>query len=207
MSRLHLVTAAIALAACAPAVQPLKGTPTVSRALPPLQVAPGHRKIVFNWEYTEGEMLTRGDGAVRIAAPDSARLDFFLGGLGGAAALVGDTLRANGGGLVRRLIPPVPLLWAVLGRLAIPALPDTTIVVDGDLLHADVGRPVQWRVSARGDTLISLAHIPGGRVAEYVTRAPGGEVVYDVPSARRRLRITVLRTEETGPFDASIWNP
>ena len=211
MSRRFLRMAVIALVpagvACAPAVQPLKGIPTVSRALPPLQIAPGHHKVVFNWEYTEGEMLTRGDGAVRFAAPDSARLDFFVGPLAGAAVLVGDTLRANGGGMVRRLIPPVPLLWATLGRLAIPALPDTTIVADGDLLHADIGRPVEWRVSSRGDTLISLVHIPGGRVAEYVSRAPNGEMVYDVPSARRRLRITVLRTEETGAFDASIWIP
>jgi len=163
--------------------------------------------VVFKWEYTDGESVTRGDGAVRLAAPDSARLDFFLGGMGGAAALVGDTLRANAGGMVRRLLPPVPLMWAALGRLAIPALRDTTVVRDGALLRADIGRPVEWRVSANTDTLMGLEHIPGGRTAARVTRLSGSEVLYEVPSSRRKLRLAIVRTEEGGAFDASIWNP
>ncbi len=205
----HPVICAAALVAlgCAPSVAPLKGVPTPSLSLPPLQLAPTHRKIVFKWEYTDGESLTRGDGAVRLAAPDSARVDFFLGGLGGAAALVGDTLRANAGGMVKRLLPPVPLMWATFGRLAIPALPDTTVFTDGPLLRADVGRPVEWRVTARGDTLVSLAHIPGGKMAEQVTHTANGEIIYEVPSARRKLRLVIIRTEEGGAFDASIFNP
>ena len=198
---------ALAVVACAPSVQPLKGVPAPSLSLPPLQLAPAHRKIVFKWEYTDGESLTRGDGAVRLAAPDSARVDFFLGGLGGAAALVGDTLRANAGGMIKRLLPPVPLMWAVFGRLAIPSLPDTTIVTDGPLLRADVGRPIEWRVTAQADSLVSLAHIPGGKVEEQVIRSANGEIVYEVPSARRRLRLTIVRTEEGGAFDSWIWNP
>jgi len=66
---------------------------------------------------------------------------------------------------------------------------------------------VEWRISARGDTLISLQHIPGGKLSEEVSRALGGDVVYSVPSARRHLKLTIVKTEETGPFDASIWNP
>jgi hypothetical protein len=134
-------------------------------------------------------------------------VDFFLGGLGGAAALVGDTLRANAGGMVKRLLPPVPLMWAVFGRLSIPALPDTTVVTDGPLLRADVGRPIEWRVTAQGDSLVSLAHIPGGKMAEQVVRSGNGEIVYEVPSARRVLRLTIVRIEEGGAFDSSIWNP
>lgn len=203
----YAIVAALALAACAPAVQPLKGVPAPSLSLPPLQLASVHKKIVFRWEYADGESLTRGDGAVRVAGPDSARVDFFLGGMGGAAALVGDTLRANAGGMIRRLLPPVPLMWAVFGRLSIPSLPDTTVVTDGLLLRADVGRPVEWRVSAQGDSLVSLAHIPGGKVAERVVRSANGDVVYEVPSARRMLRLTIVRIEEGGVFDSSIWNP
>ncbi len=198
---------ALVFLACAPSVQPLKGVPAPALSLPPLQLAPSHKKIVFRWEYTDGESLTRGDGAVRLAAPDSARVDFFLGGLGGAAALVGDTLRANAGGMVKRFLPPVPLMWAVFGRLAIPALPDTTVVTDGPLLRADIGRPIEWRVTARADSLVSLAHIPGGKMAEEVIRSANGEIVYEVPSARRKLRLTIVRTEEGGAFDSSIWNP
>ena len=203
----HAILAVVVLVGCAPAVKPLKGVPAPALSLPPLQLAPVHKKIVFRWEYTDGESLTRGDGAVRVAGPDSARVDFFLGGLGGAAALVGDTLRANAGGMVKRLLPPVPLMWAVFGRLSIPALPDTTVVTDGSLLRADVGRPVEWRVTAHGDSLVSLAHIPGGRMAEQVVRSANGDIVYEVPSARRTLRLTIVRIEEGGAFDSSIWNP
>lgn len=193
-------------AACAPSVGPLRGVPSPSLSLPPLQLSARHTKIVFKWEYVDGESLTRGDGAVRLAAPDSARLDFFVGGLGGAAALVGDTLRANTGRMVKRFLPSVPLMWAAFGRLAIPPLPDTTLVTDGPLLRADIGRPAEWRVAARGDTLVSLEHIPGGKMSDRITRS-SGEVVYEVPSARRKLRLTIVRTEEGGTFDASIWNP
>lgn len=203
----YALLTAMLLAACAPGVQPLKGVPAPALSLPPLQLAPVHRKIIFRWEYTDGESFTRGDGAVRVAGPDSARVDFFLGGLGGAAALVGDTLRANAGGMIKRLLPPVPLMWAVFGRLSIPPLSDTTVVTDGPLLRADVGRPVEWRVSAEGDSLVSLAHIPGGKMAEQVVRGANGEIVYEVPSARRMLRLTIVRIEEGGVFDSSIWNP
>lgn len=206
MKRIAWSFCALAVVACAPSVQPLKGVPAPAVSLPPLQLAPRHTKIVFKWEYVDGESLTRGDGAVRLAAPDSARVDFFIGSLGGAAALIGDTLRANAGGMVKRLLPPVPLMWAAFGRLAIPAMPDTTAVTDGPLLRADIGRPVEWRVTARGDTLVSLAHIPGGKMSEQITRS-ADEVLYEVPSARRKLRLTIVRTEEGGTFDASIWHP
>src|SRR2546423_12885670 len=105
-----------------------------------------------------------------------------MGGFGGAAALVGDPLRANAGGMVKRLLPPVPLMWAAFGRLAIPPLADTTVVTDGSLLRADIGRPVEWRVAARGDTLVALAHIPGGRPSHPGTR-PRGEVTYEAPTS------------------------
>ena len=112
-----------------PAAAPLKGVLAPDRSRPALTLPPGHRHIVFKWEYEEGEVAARGDGSVRIAPPDSARLDFFLGGgLGaGAAVLIGDSLRAPNVELARRYIPPTPMMWASLGRLAIPALRDTVV--------------------------------------------------------------------------------
>jgi hypothetical protein len=163
--------------------------------------------VVFRWEYQEGELAARGDGAVRIAPPDSARLDFFLGGGlgGGAAVLIGDSLRTPHADLVRRYIPPTPMMWAALGRLAIPALPDTVVKLDGDLLRADVGRPVQWRVAIHGDTIVSLERIDGGKIVERLTRTAAGSTVYEAPGARRKLELTVLK-EQPGSFDASIWS-
>jgi hypothetical protein len=191
---------------CVPTAPPLSGVLTPDRALPRLSLPAGHQHLVFKWDYEEGEIAARGDGSVRTAAPDSARLDFFLGGgLGaGAAILIGDTLRSPNPELARRYIPPTPMMWAALGRLAIPALADTVVRMDGDLLRADVGKPVQWRVGIRGDTLVSLQHISDGKIVESVTRQANGEVVYERPGSRRRLALTVLRVQP-GSFDATIW--
>jgi hypothetical protein len=205
-SRLSVLVIAAAIS-CVPSAAPLKGVLAPDRSLPTLSLAPDHRHLVFKWEYQEGEIAARGDGAVRTAAPDSARLDFFLGGgLGaGAAVLIGDSLRSPRADLVRRYIPPTPMMWAVLGRLAIPALADTVVRVDGDLLRADVGNPVQWRVGIRGDTLVELQHISGGKITESLTRGANGVLTYEAPGARRRLELTFLR-DQPGSFDASIWS-
>ena len=197
----------LAAVACAPTAAPLKGVLAPDRSLPSLTLPAGHRQIVFKWDYQEGDIAARGDGSIRMAPPDSARLDFFLGGgLGaGAAILIGDTLRAKNAELARRYIPPTPMMWAALGRLAIPALPDTVVRVDGDVLRADVGRPVQWRVAIRGDTLVGLDHISDGKIIETFSRGANGVLTYAKPGARRRLELTVLR-QQPGSFDATIWS-
>ena len=202
-SRLALL---LAIVACAPALPPLTGVPAPERSLPPLGIAPGHRQIVFKWEFQEGDIAARGDGSLRTAAPDSARLDFFLGGgLGaGAAVLIGDSLRSPNPELARRYIPPTPMLWAALGRLAIPPLRDTVVRMDGDVLRADIGRPVVWRLAVRGDTILSLQRISSGKIIESMTRGGNGVLTYERPGARRRLELNPLR-EQSGSFDASIW--
>jgi hypothetical protein len=193
--------------ACAPAASPLKGVLAANRTLPPIGLPSGHRHIVFRWEYQEGDIAARGDGSIRTAAPDSARLDFFLGGgLGaGGAILIGDSLRTPSADLARRYIPPTPLMWAALGRLAVPPLPDTVVKVDGPLTRADIGRPLQWRISIKGDTLVELDHVSSGRITESLTREADGTMTFHSPGARRTLRLTIVR-EEPGSFDASIWH-
>src|SRR5437868_9072251 len=123
---------------CVSTAPPLKGVLAPDRSLPSLQLASGHRQLVFKWDYQEGDIAARGDGSVRIAAPDSARLDLFPGrGLGaGAALLIGVSLRAPYAELARRYIPPTPMMWAALGRLAIPAYSDTVVRIDAGLLRA-----------------------------------------------------------------------
>ena len=203
----YLIVLVVLGAGCVPSAPPLAGVPAPDRALPRLEMPAGHRKLVFRWEFQEGDLAARGDGSIRAAAPDSARLDFFLGGgMGaGAAVLIGDSLRSPNIELARRYIPPSPMMWAALGRLAIPALSDTVVRLDGDLLRADVGRPVQWRVAIRGDTLVALEHISGGKITESLSRQANGEVVYQAPGSRRRLALTILR-EQPGSFDDSIWS-
>jgi len=207
MKRFATFLVVFATVSCVPSAAPLKGVLAPDRSLPSLSLRSGHRHLVFKWDYQEGEIAARGDGSVRTAAPDSARLDFFLGGgLGaGAAVLIGDSLRSPHAELTRRYIPPSPMMWAALGRLAIPALPDTVVRVDGDLLRADVGNPVQWRVGIRGDTLVELQHISDGKITESLTRGVNGVLIYERPGARRRLELTFLR-DQLGSFDASIWS-
>jgi hypothetical protein len=195
------------LAACTPRAAPLKGVLAPDRALPSISMASGHRHFVFKWDYQEGDIAARGDGSIRTAAPDSARLDFFLGGgLGaGGAILIGDSLRTPHADLARRYIPPAPLMWAALGRLAIPPLADTVVRVDGELTRADIGRPLQWRVALKGDTVVELYHVSDGKITESLTRGANGTLTFHVPGARRTLQLTIIR-EEPGSFDASIWS-
>jgi len=145
-----------------------------------------------------------------MAHPDSARVDFFLaGGLGsGTAVLIGAELRlAEGAGrLVRQLVPPAAMLWAALGRSAVPPAADTVARVDGDTLRADIGKPVVWRLTFARDTLRRVERVERGRIVESVSRLTDGRVQYRNAASRRRLSLTVTRSDYPGTFDASIWN-
>ena len=51
------------------------------------------------------------------------------------------------------------MLWAVLGRLAVPAVSDTVAKVDGATLRADIGRNPAWRVTFVADHLTRIERI------------------------------------------------
>lgn len=205
---LALVGLLLAAGCQPPRVAPLEGAPAPVQALPKGELPGGNRKIVFKWELHDGEMNARGDGVARVASPDSVRLDFFLGGGfgGGAAVLIGDSLQVPGPDMVRRLIPPRALLWAALGRLDLPAERDTTVRVDAGVIRADIGAPVHWRVTFRGDTLTRLERVDGGRLQEWVNRAAGGAVEYRHEGDRRTLSLLIQRSEAVPAFDPSIWS-
>ena len=193
--------------ACAPALRPLTGTPSKA-TLPRGELPLGYRQLVFDWNLEDRELSGRGEGVARVAAPDSARLDFFLaGGFGsGAAVLIADSLQLTGGSVARRFIPPPPLLWATLGRLAVPPAKDTAARVDGAVLRVDIGMPTSWRLTFRNDSLVRLERVRGGRIIEWVERS-GAVVRYRSEEARRELTLTIKRVQEVPPFDASIWGP
>lgn len=194
--------------ACTPRAQPLVGVAAPARALPTATLPSGYRRIVFNWRYEEQDGFSaRGEGVARVAPPDSARLDFFLaGGFGGAgyAVLIDDELSAPGAETIRRVVPPAPLLWAALGRLAIPAGADTVVRTSGDTVRADVGRDPTWRATLVGTRLARLERIEGGRVVEWVTR-DSTALRYRHEAGRRTLAIDVQRTEPSDAFPATTW--
>ncbi|NUQ19864.1 MAG: hypothetical protein HOQ09_02775 [Gemmatimonadaceae bacterium] len=194
-------------AACVPKAPPLAGGPAPA-VVPRLELPAGHTRFVFGWSYEDPDMRGRGDGAIRAAAPDSARLDLFIaGGLGGATAvLIGDQLRAPGPDAVRKMVPPPPLLWAALGRLAVPPAADTVARLDGDTLRIDIGRGSVWRVTVAGGTLKRLERIDDGRIVQSVRRADDRHVRYYDASARRSLDFTITSVDHNVDFDASIWS-
>ena len=204
--RVWVVMLAAAVAGCAPRLRPLAGAPAPGARLPAPGIPATPTKLVFDWELDDPDFAARGDGVARIVGPDSVRLDFFVaGGLGnGVAVLIGNELRAPGPDFVRRLVPPPPLLWAALGRLAIPPERDTVARVDGELLRADIGAPVRWRVTFRGDSLVRLERVDGDRILEWVERT-GNRLRYRHETSKRQLTLTIARTESSPPFDASIW--
>lgn len=205
--RRTLLLAAFVLLGCPPKAPPLTGAETRA-ALPPLYLPPGHTRFVFDWRYEDSDMRASGEGAARSAFPDSARVDFFLqGGLGsGAAVLIGQQLRAPGPAALRRIVPPPPLLWAALGRLAVPPAADTSARLDGDTLRVDIGADDIWRVTIAAGALVRLERIESGRITQSLHRADGRRVRYYDAGARRSLELTVTRVDRNVEHDPSIWS-
>jgi hypothetical protein len=203
-----LALVAPALAACARTIAPLRGAPASPSAIPRIELS-GSRQIVFRWEYNEEAIVARGEGVARLAAPDSARIDFFVdGGFGGGYALLfGDRVVVPGGDLIRNMLPSTPMLWAAVGRVAVPPAADTVATVDAGILRADIGREPRWRLAFAGGRLTSLERVEEGHVSESLSRAPDGTIRYLNPRGRRMLRITITREETVPGFDASIWRP
>jgi hypothetical protein len=175
--------------------------------LPNFALAPTPQKVTFKWEVNDNSIVARGEGVARLEPPDHARVDLFLGGgfgAGASAVLVGDSLIVPPGARGLDLVPPAPLLWAALGRLALPAVTDTTIRVSGDTLRASLGSPVQWRVTAVSGQLTRVERIGGGRVVEWVERVPGKRVHYEL-SGRRSLVLDIENQQPVAKFDASVW--
>jgi hypothetical protein len=219
-TRILALVVTVLTSACAPAAKPLVGV-TTRAGLPAAELPAGNRQMSFTWKYHDDTFDANGEGVVRAASPDHARMDFFLkGGMGGGMAiLVGDTLIIPGIDLVRRFLPPVPLLWATLGRLAVPATPDTVARMDRDTLRADLGTlhgndaarsgARAWRVAFVGRTLVRVERIDNGKVVEWVSRTANadgtGELRYVNEGGRRNLSITLTETRTVEPFDDAIW--
>lgn len=210
LTTLRVGSAALAATlGCAPRAGVLAGVPT-PRGLPTAELPRGHQRVTFRWEFSDGDAAVKGEGVARVAAPDSARLDFFVdNGLGGGyAVLIKDALTVPPGAeQVRRLLPPAPLLWAALGRLALPPAADTVARADGRVLRVDVGTNPRWRVTFDSIRLAEVTRINDGREVERVTRASDGRVEYRHLVAARRLSLTNATTVPAGEFDAAIWRP
>lgn len=190
---------------CAPRVRPLTGAPYPER-LPDSSLPAGYARLVFRWEYGDPIFSARGEGVARIAPPDSVRLDFFTDGNlgGGFAILIGDRLTTPANDAAVRYLPPVPLLWAALGRLQVTGR-DTVSLISSDTVRADIGNTPVWRAAFAGAALVSLQRIEGNRLRESVQR-DSSVVRYRNFGSRRRLTLTLLRRIPDPPYDEAIWH-
>jgi len=202
-----LLAGSITSCASAPRAGQLTGV-TVARAIPDTRLPPGYRRIVFSWEYKERVFSARGEGAARLAPPDSLRIDLFLENMNSAGyvILIGDSLRALAQDEARRSMPPEPLLWATLGVVRVTG-PDTVARQDGDTLRVEIGRDPTWRMTFGPTALARMEQITGGRSEHVVERRDSTRVVYRQPAAGRSLVLTIRRTISELGFDAAIWRP
>jgi hypothetical protein len=177
------------------------------------------REIRFRWQLRDDQGAAGGRGRVRLALPDSVRLDITgpLGSGRAAAFVSGDTaLWAEPADDVKRLVPNYPLFWALLGVARAPA-PGTTVRGYDDLtLHA-------WQYQNGSDTLdyVKVSGPPGKLIAE--VRQAGKRVgtvqtVYGedglplsarliVPSVPARLDITFSSNTKAQTFAPDTWVP
>lgn len=199
------------LAACAPRLAPLvNATPVpVREPLPVIELPRHNQRIVFTWRLQEAELEVRGEGAARIAAPDSARIDLFvMGGLGsGAAWVIGDEMRLDAPDALKRVLPPPAFLWAALGRFSIPPGRDTIVAKSDSALTAEIGPQPRWRLLLRQGRVSRLERADGDRVIDRLERRDNGSLVYFHAPTRRQLTLTITRVDSVAPFDGSIWTP
>jgi hypothetical protein len=194
-----------AAAACSPLAPALTGSVAPVR-IPSGALPPGYHKLVFDFAYHDPDFSLKGDGAARLASPDSMRLDFFVNNeAAGEAVIIDDTLRDAHPKAARQLLPPVPFFWAALGVLRVPPAADTVARVDGDTLRIEIGTHPAWRATFMGTELLRLDLIDDGRIPQSVMRVPGAPVRFRDARAHRSLEITVRATDSVPPFDAIIW--
>lgn len=175
-------------------------------------------QIRFSWSYRDAEQNERGRGAVHLAPPDSARIDFRgpLGMGSGAAVVVGDAIRwGDPEDQVAKLIPNYPLFWAMLGVVRMPGEGMTVTGSSNDVVTA-------WRYAGPDDTVDfvrsrgakpSLAvrvHQQGKILGRVVTLlGPEGQPLrsrLDVVANPARLEITFDKTTHPARFDQDTWN-
>src|SRR5207244_10221699 len=101
--------------------------------------------IRIGWRADDGQLALSGAGAVRIAPPDSLRLDVAATlGLGRSTlVMIGDSVVAQPASSVDRILPDRFALWAALGIMRSP---------QGRVSYAvaDAGPVTWWRSADAG---------------------------------------------------------
>lgn len=222
--RLHHV-AALAFLGCRPSALPIlpadAATLTVEQVRPWVEATQlqGHTIRQFKWLFQDDRSSAGGDGAARVAAPDTLRFD-ARGPLGWgrmAAFVVGDQpVWAEPEETVAQIVPDYVLFWAMFG---VTRLPNSRARIRG----LDDGRTQIWEYALGRDTVVysRSRELPGkvtaevrhnGRVFGRVETRLSAEglpvssrlIVPDVPA---QLDITFKTTSTETAFPPETWLP
>jgi len=215
------VLIALVAAACsrppapiAPAGVFVPASPGEFRAVAARTVPGASALLAIHWQYDDGDAPISGRGAVRLAPPDSLRLDVGVPVVGRATlVLAGDTAWSKPGSLVRQVLPSRSVLWAMFG---VVRPPDSLVSVERD---QEADRRT-WRVAGadgivttlelRGDTLLDAIESRGDRAIGRLdlTRDASGAIVRAVATDVEhgaRFTMDVDHRETGGAFPSDIW--
>lgn len=209
------------LSACPPSRQPVAPSTGFSASTPAalseaaLRTVPAARQIIrISWRADDGRLQVSGNGAARIAPPDSLRADIAATlGLGRATVmLIGDQAASQPAAVVDQVLPDRFALWAALGIMRAPTEMVTVERLD------DAARTV-WRVTDRAGkitifelgsgVLVSVSREEGGRTTSQMrlTRENGEVKHASLTDFGRNLRLEIEITgrEPSDAFPPDTW--
>lgn len=201
--------------ALVPAAAPSASADVVQAWVQPLSL-PGRTLIRFRWQYRNDKSAAGGRGSVRIASPDSLRLDTAgpLGSGAAAALVVGEqSVWVQPPDAIEKLVPNFPLMWAMFGIARLPA-------ADARVEGVADSTATAWRYAMGADTmeyrrtasLLEGQYRSAGKLVgrTETTFGPDGALVkarLTVPSVPARLDLTFTRVTKGAEFEPDVWQP
>jgi hypothetical protein len=170
--------------------------------------------IRMTWRYDDGNHEARGRGAVRLAPPDSLRIDVAVPVVGRATLVVaGDSAWAEPDDAVEQMPRSRAILWAILGIIRRPEA--GTRIETGDAVGRRLYRLTEpdglvTVLECRGDTLVGATQLREDRVVGRLTltRDGAGAVTKAVATDLEhsaRIVMEVEHREASGAFPSEIW--
>ena len=189
-------------------------SPEAFAAVAARTVPVGAQLLRVHWRFDDGNHESSGRGAVRLAPPDSLRLDVAIPVVGRATlVLAGDSSWSQPEDLADQVPRSRALLWALFGVMR----PEDarTRIETGDargrrLYRLTAADGLVTRLECRGDSLLVATELRGDRIVGRLalTRDAAGAVIRaDASDIEHGVRfvVDVDHREASEPFPAEIW--
>ena len=217
------IAACVALTACRGHLAPLVPEPLAPVAPDSITAwtapnGPTRRVALrFKWKYRDDRQSGGGRGTLRIAPPDSMRIDWatVFNAKTGAAVVIGDSLRWADpkGDYPSSTSRAIQLVWTALGIVRPPdsltatyGKSDSTGAVWRYIRDRDT---VAFRLSSAPRTLQGEWRRDGKVMARSRTQLAAGGLPQgtrvDVPERSARFEITFVAVDSTAQFAATLW--